>query len=574
MDSFNDGATVDSIGSGWDNMETSSTSQSESRNENGTESREGELPFLNIEHKETSPILATEHAEFYNGQARLLAGSVKDRSRKYIADVFLPRDSGDIFEILRLLSDAIGGRKNGFIGYSSDGDHLHIIHDCSYSNRTCRCRFKERLEPFGIFKKHGRFIKSIAELEHRDWYNIVVYYFLSKRGIKQLRIDGEISRFPLDSELLQDRESNARWSQEFRQEQALWGQSNDYTTQFRNKRSLGEVDGVDTERFHGKKSKRTSQWDTVRSEITKLLSNFHIAPLQTIRTMEEFQKQPILTNPKNDAYVTRAIELYSNSLNKLSIREFEEMLTAEDKNPIFYKGMQYGTLEESIEIIDDLLKYQFDDDNEKIVEFLQSLVDVFDKRIPKLNCICIKSPPSGGKNFFFDMWCAIFINYGQLGRANRHNQFAFQEAPNKRMLLWNEPNYESTLTDTIKMMMAGDPYNVRVKFGPDTCVERTPVVVLTNNSVPFMSDPAFADRIKQFEWKTAPMLKNIKYKPYPLCIFSLLNKYNIKYYLQLFYLCYSNIFNCMSTTQNTVVIISKLGLCINLVSECDVWCSR
>lgn len=77
--------------------------------------------------------------------------------------------------------------------------------------------------------------------------------------------------------------------------------------------------------------------------------------------------------------------------------------------------------------------------------------------------------------------------------------------------------------------MAGDPYNVRVKFAQDTCVERTPVVVLTNNTVPFMADPAFADRIKQFNWQPAPFLKNVKYKPLPLCIFPLLNKYNIEY---------------------------------------------
>lgn len=529
MASNNDGAIVDSLGEGRNNMENTTTDEPESRVEDRTESREGAIPSIDIVPEKTNPILEGELAEFYHGQARLLGGACQDRSRKYIADVFLPRDPGNIFEILRLLSDAIGGRKNGFIGYSSDGDHLHIIHDCSYSNRTCRCRFKERLEPYGIFKKHGRFVKSIAELKHGDWYNIVVYYFLSKRGVKQLRIDGETSRFPLDSELLQSRELNSRWAQEFRQESSLWGQSNDYQAQFRNKRSIGETDDSDSERFHGKKSKRTSQWDAVRGKITQLLSKFHIAPLQTIRTMEEFQKQPILTNPKNDSYVTRSIELYSNNLNKLSIKEFETMLTSPDITPIFYKGMQYGTMEESINIVNELLRYQFDDEEERIVEFLQAIVDVFDKKIPKLNCICVKSPPSGGKNFFFDMWCAIFINYGQLGRANRHNQFAFQEAPNKRMLIWNEPNYESALTDTIKMMMAGDPYNVRVKFGPDTCVERTPVVVLTNNTVPFMTDVAFADRIKTFEWKTAPILKNIKYKPFPLCIFSLLNKYNIKY---------------------------------------------
>lgn len=115
------------------------------------------------------------------------------------------------------------------------------------------------------------------------------------------------------------------------------------------------------------------------------------------------------------------------------------------------------------------------------------------------------------------------------GMANRHNTFAFQEAPNKRLLLWNEPNYESALTDTLKMMFAGDPFNVRVKHQSDTPVTRTPVIVLTNNVVPFMSDPAFNDRIKKYKWKAAQFLKQIDYKPIPIALFHVLDKYEIIY---------------------------------------------
>ena len=203
------------------------------------------------------------------------------------------------------------------------------------------------------------------------------------------------------------------------------------------------------------------------------------------------------------------------------------------KSPLFNTSMDYGSREESLIWIDDLLKFQFNDDLESICHFLTSLVDVIDKRLPKCNSLCVKSPPTAGKNFFFDMIFAIILNYGQLGQANKHNVFAFQEAPNKRLLLWNEPNYCASLTDTIKMMLGGDPYTVRVKHMQDTHVKRTPVIILTNNNVNFMSDIAFRERIVKFEWKYAPMLKNIEMKPYPLCFFDLLNKYNIEFYIYL-----------------------------------------
>lgn len=185
---------------------------------------------------------------------------------------------------------------------------------------------------------------------------------------------------------------------------------------------------------------------------------------------------------------------------------------------------------ESVQWIEKLLKFQFDDDDCLIGEFLINLVDVIDKNVPKRNSFIIHSPASGGKNFFIDMICGIVMCYGQLGQANKNNLFAFQEAPNKRLLLWNEPNYESSLTDTIKMMLGGDPYTVRVKHNLDTHVKRTPIIILTNNVVDFMHDIAFKDRIFIYKWKVAEILKDCQMKPHPQSFFEILIKYNIKFY--------------------------------------------
>lgn len=146
-----------------------------------------------------------------------------------------------------------------------------------------------------------------------------------------------------------------------------------------------------------------------------------------------------------------------------------------------------------------------------------------------MNTLCIHGPPSAGKNFFFDMIFALSVNTGQLTIANKHNNFAFQEAPNKRLLIWNEPNYCSSYTDLLKMILGGDSYVVRVKCKPDTSVQRTPVFVLTNNIVPFMYDKAFNERIKTYTWKKPIWLKDLTKKPHPMSFFLLLNKYNIEY---------------------------------------------
>lgn len=79
------------------------------------------------------------------------------------------------------------------------------------------------------------------------------------------------------------------------------------------------------------------------------------------------------------------------------------------------------------------------------------------------------------------------------------------------------------------MMFGGDPYTVRVKNRMDAHVKRTPVIILTNNTVPFMYETAFADRIIQYKWNVAPFLKDYELKPHPMTFFLLLSKYNITF---------------------------------------------
>lgn len=245
--------------------------------------------------------------------------------------------------------------------------------------------------------------------------------------------------------------------------------------------------------------------------------------------MREFRDNILLSDPKNKDYVQASFDDFGRDLNEWTLRQFYNVLSDDIAQPQFMVSMNYADMSLSVTVVDDLLRYQFNDEEVEITKFLSDLVNVIDKKVPKLNAFCVISPPSGGKNFFFDMIFALCLNYGQLGQANRNNVFAFQEAPNKRILLWNEPNYESALTDTIKLMFGGDPYTVRVKHSLDTHVKRTPVIILTNNIVPFMTDTAFRDRMVQYRWKTAPLLKDFVLKPFPLAFFEILKKYNVDF---------------------------------------------
>lgn len=294
-----------------------------------------------------------------------------------------------------------------------------------------------------------------------------------------------------------------------------------------NKRPRRAIDGTNSDEIHGKRPKTLTKYAYIKLQTKTLLTKYYCSPISAIRDVKEFRDDTLLSDPKNKDYIQAAFDDFGKDLMELSMREIYNLI--KDYSPNFFLSMNYGSREESLEVIDNLIRYQCDDNDERICEFLTALIDILDKKIAKCNCLCIQSPPSSGKNFFFDMIFALCLNYGQFGSANKHNLFAFQEAPNKRVIVWNEPNYESSVIDVLKMMFAGDPYTVRVKHAMDTHVRRTPVIVLTNNHVSFMTDVAFRDRIIQFQWKAAPQLKDIEFKPYPLAFYDLLNKYNIEF---------------------------------------------
>lgn len=455
-------------------------------------------------------------------------------SSAYISDVIILRDIQLRDQCLDILREYGRSRRNGLFGFSEEGDHIHVIHDCSYTNRSCRDIWISQVKPFGSVQKTGKPVKYIWEFKRTDWYDVFIYFFVRKRGERAIFIRGESRKIPSNDECV-------RWAREFKEREVV--SSSDCTDYYECEQQEHKIsrrsDASSTNgRLYEKKAYSAGKFAYIRQKTKALLRKYYVSPISAICDVPEFRDDDLLCDPKNRDYIQAACDDFGKDLNAMSLREIYDLLTEDcnftdekELNPYaqFISSMKYDNLEGSLNIINELLKYQCNDDEGLIIEFLTNLVNVLDRRVPKLNAFLVISPPSAGKNFFFDMIFGLLLSYGQLGQANRHNLFAFQEAPNKRVLLWNEPNYESSLTDTIKMMFGGDPYTVRVKNRMDAHVKRTPVIILTNNTVPFMYETAFADRIIQYKWNAAPFLKDYELKPHPMTFFLLLSKYNITF---------------------------------------------
>lgn len=231
-----------------------------------------------------------------------------------------------------------------------------------------------------------------------------------------------------------------------------------------------------------------------------------------------------------DKEIAAAVTNFKNTLTTYTMADYQEMYNNEECEPIFSAGFgnfstYYYNVENSLKVMDELIHYQCDGDEEVVMDFVTTLFNVLERKIPKLNCIVIHSPPSAGKNFFFDAVKDYYINCGHLCRANKYNAFPFQDAEGRRIVLWNEPNYSPEFLDNIKELLGGDSTSVNVKYQHDTPVYRTPIIVLTNSTVSFMTHPAFADRVRVFNWIPAPHLAEYDKKPNPLAVWHLFHKY-------------------------------------------------
>jgi len=78
--------------------------------------------------------------------------------------------------------------------------------------------------------------------------------------------------------------------------------------------------------------------------------------------------------------------------------------------------------DESVDIAEQLLYLQFGDDPDVITRLL---TDMYEICVPKRNSMCVVSPPSAGKNYFFNAITSYFLNYGMFDTVNKTNNFAW-----------------------------------------------------------------------------------------------------------------------------------------------------
>lgn len=137
------------------------------------------------------------------------------------------------------------------------------------------------------------------------------------------------------------------------------------------------------------------------------------------------------------------MDVLSNELIPYSIRQFTELYRKQGCQPLFAmpRGINEILVKKEIDgnVVETVLPYYLDEQTSldivskllhfqtkgRIEEFLRNLVNILDKRVPKLNSMFVYAPPSSGKNFFFDFVLNFFLIRGQLMNIRKGKSFPY-----------------------------------------------------------------------------------------------------------------------------------------------------
>lgn len=209
--------------------------------------------------------------------------------------------------------------------------------------------------------------------------------------------------------------------------------------------------------------------------LEKWLEAFIICPPQNIFYTGHWCNGPFKYFGNNHELVRNSFHNIRQRICDMSVKEIFLKTRTIPMERLIYVGPWndlsafYYNIRDSLVVLETLLQFQYPDKYQRYI-FVSDLYSFCNRKVPKKNCMFILGPANSGKNYFFDCLCHSLINFGCMGNFNKYNNFPLQECVQRRIISWNEPNFEPGSEETLKLIFGGDTCNVKVKFQPDVCM--------------------------------------------------------------------------------------------------------
>ena len=453
-------------------------------------------------------------------------------------------DPGKFCEVLSERLSAARGISANFIAFTAhraDGwNHIHIAHDCTYTNSSCRCAW---IQPFrqkglpgtgkpyvgGRSKGDLRVITGDECKQPDSTFlpNLLQYYVGHGKESGSIFIGGVIRRIP--SGCPADPSQPAEASREegllagcsdartdvdltLRPDQLYLRKDDEPEGGTSEVRRRGDESAVDKSSRKAKRF-RYGFSEFIVDDVLALLDEYVCSPPENIVNCGVWLDHPTLCNyTMSEKEVQRGFDRYLSKINRKTISELEQYHNEKTRMLLYEnKGNKHGTpmglynREESCHYACIFLKSIFPMPTEeetfsKVQQFLTNVVDVVDQRIPKKNTIDVWGPPSCGKTWFFNMVTDYCMNVGYMLNLTRDtSRFALENCVNRKLIVWNEPQVAEGFQERLKTILGGDRTYTEVKGRRGAHILRTGVIITCNARV-YPEDEAINTRRFCYEW--------------------------------------------------------------------------
>lgn len=210
---------------------------------------------------------------------------------------------------------------------------------------------------------------------------------------------------------------------------------------------------------------------------------------------------------------------------------WKELMRDLPMNILASKRGGYPTVEESAQWIGAILDHNGID----ISDFVTTVADIMDRKVPKRNALVLKGPPNGGKSLILNSIAdsALYAFRGDQPDP-REARFTYAGMANARMALLNEFKIYSNVADKMLLLLEGADVLNDVKGKTGVTIPRTPMFISTNGDLcdgltareAYTKAPAVAARTVTYNFASFGDLKDCKYQYFnPLVWDYLLDKH-------------------------------------------------
>lgn len=414
--------------------------------------------------------------------------------------------------------------------------HVHILHDCNWALNRCRCRFAQYIKDIkGIFVARQRASMLRRDPAFRQWATSAIEYTAVSRQRRllylHLRLQGydggwTIRRSIAFSEVFRIGSSvNREGPLEAEDDEAMH-------------RDLepgdGRRPGSPGEQSHQERDGESPVRDTreksekISAVITRLIYKYLPVPLTNFINIRAITMDDRYNWINNDTKVFKnVVASISRKLQNMRLAELIEMIEIAEPYFMGVDHGHYGDVREAGRYLKRLLLFQFNEDEERIHEFLQTTVYILDRERPKLNTLMLWGPPCSGKTWYILACASLCLSMGTMRNLNKQSgSFPTQDCYNKRVILWEEPNYSGEFIEYLKNLLGGFPANTAIKHADDVAINRTPVLI-TSNPNRFNDSDAWHSRIAKYHWTPANFMAEITKPLHPQALINVFREYQV-----------------------------------------------